>query len=133
MGAIVEKGNLEDLSVMGHWSKLRFGTDSSFIRRPHWLEFLRETAVLFPSEIIRVVINNEIAGVGLITYYNEIAYGVNTGYNYEIDSLGKYVLLLKIQGAIGHGAKIFDAGGSGAFGWKEDFHLEKRPFYKVDI
>ena len=63
--------------------------------------------------------------MGFVLFYKNICYGINTGYNPEVKNLGKYITLLKIDAAIKERMKIYDAGGSGAFGWKTDFNLLK--------
>lgn len=127
----IEKNNVSDIDLLEKWSKMRFGEQSSFNERPHWNEFFKEIPQLYKSEIITVSINGEKQGVGFVVYYKDICYGINSGYNPEIKNLGKFITLLKIGAAIEQGCRIYDAGGSGAFGWKEDFKLKKRPFYQL--
>jgi len=71
------------------------------------------------------------SGVGFVLFHNGVCYGINSGYNPELKNIGKYLTLLKIQAAIDEGCSIYDAGGSGAFGWKEDFNLLKKPLYTL--
>ncbi|MEK7605668.1 MAG: GNAT family N-acetyltransferase [Patescibacteria group bacterium] len=128
----VSYDNVEDLKVLEYWNKIRFGNTSSFNERPHWDEFFSEIATKYPSKIITVTLNGEKQGVGFVLFYKNICYGINTGYNPEVKNLGKYITLLKIDAAIKERMKIYDAGGSGAFGWKTDFNLLKKPQYLRD-
>ncbi len=127
----ISYGNRDDILILEKWNKIRFGKHSSFYERPHWEEFYKEIAEKFNSQIITVSINGQKEGVGFLILYKNICYGINAGYNPEIKNLGKYITLLKIDYAIKKGAQIYDAG-SGAFGWKEDFNLLKRPLYRID-
>lgn len=123
--------NVDDLDILERWNRLRFGETSSFAERPYWNEFFKEIAREFPSKIITLSLNREKVGVGFVLFHNGICYGINSGYNPELKNIGKYLTLLKIQAAIDEGCSIYDAGGSGAFGWKEDFNLLKKHLYTL--
>lgn len=125
-------GQKEDLEILEKWNKLRFGAHSSFYERPFWHEFYKSLSEKFDTEIITVSINGKKEGVGFLLCYKNICYGINAGYNPEVKNLGKYITLLKIDYAIKKKMEVYDAG-SGAFGWKEDFNLLKRPFCKIDL
>ncbi|GEM_PF-1231040 len=129
---VISHGNMEDLDILEKWNKVRFKNHSSFFERPHWHDFYREVAEKFDSDIITVSIGGKKEGVGFLVTYKDICYGINAGYNPKVKNLGKYITLLKIDYAIKKGMKTYDAG-SGAFGWKEDFNLNTRPFYRVDL
>lgn len=129
---LITKGEALDLEIMSHWNKIRFGESSSYNDRPYWKEFINDIVQIFPAMITTVIIDGEKAGVGLALRYKDTCFGINAGYNPEISNLGKYMTLLKIDTAIKDGCTNYNAG-SGAYGWKEDFHLIKRPFYKLEI
>jgi len=122
----------DDLDLLVYWNKAKFGANSSFYQRPHWEKFIKTIAKKYPSKIISVEINKKIEGVGLVIFYNNICYGINSGYNPTINNLGKYITMLKIDAGIKARATTYDAG-SGSFGWKEDFHLIKKPQYQLDL
>lgn len=125
--------NLEDMKVLEYWNKVRFGNTSSFNERPHWDEFFNEIVQKYESKIITVSINGKREGVGFVILYSDICFGFNAGYNPQIKNLGKFITLLKIDAGIKAKKRIYDAAGSGAFGWKEDFNLLKRPQYCIDL
>ncbi len=124
--------SISDLNILAAFSRARFGEHSSFNDRPYWNEFVKEISEKFNSRITTLKINNKIEGVGLAINYNNIAYGLITGYNKDINNLGKVMILAKINQAILDKMKIYDSLGGGAFGWKQDFHLLSRPFYLLE-
>lgn len=124
---------ISDIDILEKWNRERFKDHSSFAERPHWNEFFKSIAQEFSSKIITLSLDNNKVGVGFVVFHNNICYGINSGYDPEIKNLGKYLTLLKIQAGIDANKEIYDAGGSGAFGWKEDFNLIKRPFYSIEI
>lgn len=128
----IKEGTLEDLDILFYWSKIRFGETSSFYTRPYFEKYIRFIASHFDSKIITVSLDGKIEGVGLVILYNNVCHGINSGYNPDISNLGKYLTFLKIDAGIKAGKEIYDAG-TGAFGWKEDFHLLKNPQYKIDL
>lgn len=129
----ISKGTFDDLAQMGEWNAMRFGDYSSFRRRPHWTDYIKDVATSYDSEFTIVSMNGKKVGAGLVLFYKDICVGINTGYDISISNLGKYLSLLKIQTAIDHHMRLYDAGGSGAYGWKTNFNLEKTPFYQLKI
>lgn len=120
-----------DLPRLIEFNKMRFGEQSSFHERPFWDKFFLDVTKEFQTHYISVLIDGKTVGVGIVLFHNDICYGINAGYDPTISNLGKYLTLLKIEFAIKSGARIYDAG-TGAFGWKEDFHLLKKPQYMVN-
>ena len=70
--------------------------------------------------------------VGLGILYNDTYVMVNSGADLEFSNLRKFTSLFLLDQAIQLGAKVYDAG-SGAFGWKEDLRLSKKPQYILDL
>lgn len=109
----------------------RFGEDSSF-KIPYRTEFFKKAMEKFQFHTIGIFVNGKLESVGLSAVYNGIYNGLNSGTNPEINGLGKYLVLKKIDQAIKTGSKIYDAN-VGDLGWKESFKFEKRPQYKFEF
>jgi hypothetical protein len=131
-GVVISEGTINDIKHLIYWSKIRFGRKSSFYRRPYFEEFYKFLGTSFDTRVITARINNEVQGVGLMIFYNDICFGINSGYNPEISNLGKYLSLHKIDYAIKAGKKQY-AAGTGSPGWKEDFNLLKNPQYHLTV
>lgn len=127
----VTKGTIEDFEFLVEFNKKRFGLESRFFA-PHRLDFFRDVINNFDAQIITISVDDNVEAVGISIFYNNVYYGLNAGASNEIDNLGKFLYLQKIDQAIKLGATEYNAG-SGSFGWKEAFHLEKRPQYELDL
>lgn len=129
---MIDTGTQKDLDYLIYWNKVRFGEHSSYHRRPHFEAFLKNIGSYFDTRIITAKLNGRIEGVGLVVFYKNICFGINSGYNPQISNLGKYISMHKINTAIKAG-KVRYAAGTGSPNWKEDFNLLKNPQYLLDL
>lgn len=127
----IKEGTVEDLELMFELNKDRFGERSAF-HMEHRRQLFRDLAKLYTADIFTIVIDGEIKAVSFSLIHKGIFYGLNSGYDYAIKDLGNFVFSAKIQRAIELGCAVFNAG-KNANGWKEHFHLEKIPQYKLTL
>lgn len=123
--------NTSDISSLVEFNKKRFGETSVF-HNSNRQAFFEKIVSLFPSYILTVKIDNEIAAVGLRIIHKNILYGINTGVKEGTKNLGKFLYLKAIEFAIENKLEKYDAL-EGAYGWKEEFGFEGRPQYHLDL
>lgn len=129
---VITEGTKENIEDLIYWNKIRFGSHSSFYKRPFFEDYMRFIVSNFDTKIITASIDNEIHGAGMVVFYHDICFGISTGYNPDINNLGKYISLHKINLAIKAGKQTY-AAGTGSPSWKEDFNLLKKPQFQLDI
>jgi len=123
--------NTSDISSLVELNKMKFG-EASVFHNSNRQAFFEKIVSLFPSYILTVKIDNEIAAVGLRITYNNILYGINTGVKEGTKNLGKFLYLKAIEFAIENKLEKYDAL-EGAYGWKEEFGFLGRPQYHLDL
>lgn len=123
--------NFSDLQIMVEFNKKRFGNESSFFF-PHRMDFINQVIEEFDAHLVSIKINGQTEAVGFGVKYNNSFIGINSGRNLEINSLGKFLSLQKIQQAISLGASRYDAL-LNDLGWKESFHFDRIPQYQIEI
>lgn len=124
----LEQGDHNNVTLLIEYSKNRFKEKSSFITRPYWEDYFYYLSERNDCNFIIIKNQGKVIAIGMMIRYNSICYGINSGYDTSISNLGKYLTCMKINWAIKMNCTIYDAG-SGSFGWKEDFHLDKNPLY----
>lgn len=125
----LRRGGAEDLKRLFELNILRFGSESIFHRPERRLAFLNLLHV--PMEVI--VFAFEIAGtveaVSISVLWNGYFTYLNAGVNVEsYSNLGTLVIFENLQQAFLSHAHTFDAGPQD-LGWKERWHLDRRPLY----
>ncbi len=127
----IKQGTETDLELLFELSKDRFGEDSSFNMK-HRRNILRDLRQLYEIDLFVIYINGVPKAVSFGMLYNKTYDGINIGYDYDIRDLGKLVFVTQIQRALELGCNVYDVG-KNANGWKEHFHLNKIPQYKLAI
>lgn len=127
----VEYNKYEDFYKLVELNQKRFGKNSSF-NFPFRVEYFKKLLNESDCLMISIYVDGKIESVGFSVLYKGIYYGLNSGTNNEIDGLGKYLILEKIDQAIKEGAKLYDARAEN-LGWKEAFKFSKRPQYDLDL
>lgn len=120
--------NYEDYDLMVELNKKRFGEDSRF-QNFERAEFIRKVIKNFNMKMITIIVNGRKESIGLSLLYKNGYIGLNSGTNNEINGLGKFLILQRIQQAINSGADFYDAR-SASLGWKEQFGFIGKPQYK---
>lgn len=129
MGVTTVENDNEDLEVLAHFNKVQFGEYSHF-NKPHRLEYLRELTTHFNCKILAIRLNGKSIAVGFAIVFGSRYYGLTSGHDLSIKNLGKYLIVKRIEHAVQSGASIYEAGRHD-YGWKEQFHFEKKNLYKI--
>lgn len=127
----IKKGSEIDLELLFSLNKNRFGNKSAFHMK-HRKQLFRDLLELYEADLFTIFIDGDPKAVSFSIIHKGIYYGLNSGYDYSIKDLGKFVFATKIQRAIEMGCDVFDAGKNDN-GWKEQFHLTKIPQYKLTM
>ena len=127
----IKKGTDLDLELLFLLNKNRFGKISAFNMK-HRRQLFRDLTKLYNTDIFTIFIDGEPKAVSLSLIHKGVYIGLNSGYDYSMRDLGKFVFITKIQRAIELGCDQFDAGKNDN-GWKEHFHLHKIPQYKLTM
>jgi len=125
----VRHNQYEDIEKMFDLNMKRFGDRSSFsfaYRRQIFKDFMKN----FRVEIISILVNGIVESVSYGIIYKGVYIGMNAGTNNDISDLGKLQVLLQIDRAIMLKCTLYDAG-KGSSRWKEEFHFESLPQYKL--
>ena len=132
MNPIIVENNYEDLDLMFELNKKAFGEKSSF-NKPYRTEAFNDLFKLnFDTHLLSYVINEKKEAVSFSIKYNDVYNYINTGSNKNNEiNLGSYIIYKQIERAIKFKAKYLDAG-MGDLGWKEIWHLEKKPQYSFE-
>ncbi len=127
----IKKGTESDLELLFALNIKRFGTNSAF-HMEHRKQLFRDLVKLYTADIFTIVIDDKPKAVSLSLVHKGTYSGLNSGYDYAMNDLGKFVFITKIQRAIEMGCAVFDAGKNDN-GWKEHFHLQKITQYKLTM
>ena len=98
----------------------------------HRRQLFRDLLNLYNADLFTIFIDDEPKAVSFSLMHKGVYSGLNSGYDYSVRDLGKFVFITKIQRAIELGCDVFDAGKNDN-GWKEHFHLQKIPQYKLSL
>lgn len=120
-------GTEADLDLLMTLNIQRFGERSNFTN-PHRKEYLRKLMKVYDVKILTVSVNGVKVAVSYAILFDKGYYGITSGADNSIPFLRKYLMLQKIEEAIGCGAAFYDAGRRD-FGWKEQFKFQKTYFY----
>ncbi len=127
----IKNGTESDLELLFALNKDRFGEKSAF-NMEHRKQIFRDLANLYKADLFTIFIDGEPKAVSFSVIHKGVYLGLNSGYDFAVRDLGKLVFISKIQKAIELDCRIFDAGKNDN-GWKEHFHLNKIPQYKLEI
>ncbi len=126
-----KKGTEKDLELLFELNKMRFGKNSHF-HMEHRKQIHRDFLTLFPHDLFTIYLNGVIKAVGMGIIHKKIYHGLISGYDYEINDLGKFVFLSKMKRAMELGCVVYDAGKNDN-GWKEQLGLARTPQYKLSL
>lgn len=127
LGVTIEENNVDDLAIIVELNKQRFGEKSHF-QESHRIDYLRDLADHFQVKIVTLKIGGEKVAAGFSVLYNNIYYGRTSGHRLDINNLGKYLILQRIDQAIRCGAHCWESGRRD-YGWKERFGFVRHPLY----
>lgn len=127
----IRKGTDKDLELLFSLNQSRFGERSAF-HMEHRRQLFRDLLHLYNADLFTIYIDGKPKAVSFSLMHKGVYSGLNSGYDYSIRDLGKFVFITKIQRAIELGCEVFDAGKNDN-GWKEHFHLQKIPQYKLSL
>lgn len=125
----IKKGTETDLELLFQLNRDRFGEVSAF-NMEHRKKIFRELSQIYDTDLFTIFMDGVPKAVSMSIIHKGVYGGLNSGYDYEVRDLGKFVFVTKIQRAIELGCEVFDAG-KGDNGWKEHLHLNKIPQYKL--
>lgn len=125
----IELGTIDDLDKMFEFSIKRFGENSSF-NMPYRQQVFKDLYEKFETDFFVIKLNGEIKAASFAIKFKDTYTSINNGYDVEVRDLAKILAATQIKRAIEMGFKFYD-GGKGENGWKEHFHLEKIPQYKL--
>ena len=127
----IEDAKAEDLEMLFDYNKERFGETSSF-QWEYRKQVFRDLMSQYDHDVFKVVINGDTKAISFSLLYKKTYLSMNIGYDYAIRDLGKLVVSTQFERAIKLKSELYD-GGKGDSGWKEQFHLDKIPQYRLTI
>jgi hypothetical protein len=119
----------EDIDLLFTFSITRFGERSSF-NMPQRQRIYMDLLKNFDVDLFTIHLNGEPKAIAFCLMHKDSYISVNIGYDYSIRDLSKLLVVTQMRRAMEKGFKRFDAG-QGDNGWKEHFHFEKVPQYKL--
>jgi CelD/BcsL family acetyltransferase involved in cellulose biosynthesis len=129
LGISVVEDDPEDLDVLSQFNLQHFGEHSHF-HKPHRLECLKELQQHFQTKIVSLRLGGKTVAAGFSMLFNNRYYGLTSGHDMTINNIGKCLILHRIEQAIRCGAEFYEAGRHD-YGWKEQFHFEKKKLYHL--
>lgn len=127
----IKDTSAEDLHFLFDFSIARFGERSSF-HMPQRQQIYKDLFASFKVDLFMLVLDGIPKAISFGIIFNKIYTTVNIGYDYTIRDISKLLVVTQIQRAMQLGCVHFDAG-QGENGWKEHFHLQKIPQYKLTL
>jgi hypothetical protein len=129
LGMNIVENDKEDLKILAAYNIAQFKEHSHF-NKPNRLDYLYELMTVYTSKILSIRYNDKTVAVGFSIIFNDTYYGLTSGHDLALNNLGKYLTLCRIEQAIRAGAHFYEAGRHD-YGWKEQFHFEKKNLYKI--
>lgn len=128
---IVQAGNTQDLEALFSFNIKRFGSESSFTW-PHRQNIFKDlVSTPYDWFIDKFYHQTQLIGVSIGVLCHRIYVYLNAGVDLTaLPGLGNYATFLHLQRAFQLKAKIFDCGLEN-YTWKERWHLDKMPLYKL--
>lgn len=127
----IRYNNWSDIEYLIKNNILTFGEDSHFFDKNVISAFRSFLDSKYDVHMISILVDDVVECVSLAIYFNETYYCELTGTNKDsVENLGRYLLVKTVEQAIQLGARIYDSG-RGDCNWKERWHLEKLPQYKL--
>lgn len=126
-------GSQDDLELLFQLNIKRFGDQSSFYQSYLPDAFRRMINLDYHWQLLVAKVNGQKRAVSIAVLYQDTYIYHNSGTDINaVSNLGSYLIYKNIEKAILLKARVFDAGPED-LGWKEHWHLRKRPQYKLII
>jgi len=125
------ENNFDDIDLMIDLNRKRFGTESSFedIHQRETFHLLMKLPWRWKMQTF--VINNQKEAVSLSLQYKKTFMYIMAGSNIEkVPNIGTYVVIKALEKSFELGMETFDAGRNPS-GWKDRWHMDPTPVYRL--
>ncbi|PIN74128.1 hypothetical protein COV20_00760 [Candidatus Woesearchaeota archaeon CG10_big_fil_rev_8_21_14_0_10_45_16] len=113
------------------YNQKRFGEESDFVH-PTFIDGMRDFLKLLESRDLLqtslVLKDGRPLAIEYAAFFNGVYYVLNGGYDFSVENLGKYLMMLHIRRAAAQKAPLIDFL-CGDAGWKRLWNCESAPYY----